>query len=200
MEWIYSSLTSWQVIGTAFGITQVLLARKNNVNNYLFGLVSIIIGIWVRFRTKLYGDILLDLYYLVMSIYGYFYWKFGKNKKQAPIAYSNKKEHIKAISIVMISFILILIWLKNFTNSDVPYWDATTSAFAFAGMWLMAKRKIENWVYLNISNFISLPLLIYKELYIYAGLTAFLFIVAISGYIKWRKIIKNEERIVDATN
>jgi len=67
-------------------------------------------------------------------------------------------------------------------------------------MWLMAKRKIENWVYLNISNIISIPLLIYKELYIYAGLTAFLFTVAISGYIKWKKIIdkKNSETYAGA--
>lgn len=73
-------------------------------------------------------------------------------------------------------------------------------AFAWAGMWLMAKRKIENWIYLNISNFISIPLLIYKELYIYAGLTAFLFVVAFSGYIKWKKIIaqKGEETYAEA--
>ena len=80
-------------------------------------------------------------------------------------------------------------WLGQHTDSDVPYWDAVVCAFAWAGMWLMAKRKIENWIYLNISNLISVPLLIYKELYIYAGLTAFLFAVAVSGYIKWKKII-----------
>ena len=83
-------------------------------------------------------------------------------------------------------------WLGQHTDSDVPYWDAVVVAFAWAGMWLMAKRKIENWVYLNISNLISVPLLIYKELYIYAGLTAFLFTVAISGYIKWKRIIDRE--------
>ena len=67
-----------QWIGTAFGVTQVLLARKNNVNNYIFGIIGILIGIWVLYHSKLYADILLHLYYLVMSIYGYLYWKFGK--------------------------------------------------------------------------------------------------------------------------
>ena len=79
------------------------------------------------------------------------------------------------------------------TDSDVPIWDAVVSAFAWAGMWLMAKRKIENWIYLNISNIISIPLLFYKELYIYAGMTVFLFIMGTSGYLKWRKIMRKEE-------
>jgi nicotinamide mononucleotide transporter len=85
-------------------------------------------------------------------------------------------------------------WLRFHTDSDVPFWDAAVSGFAWAGMWLMAKRKMENWIFLNISNSIAIPLLIYKELYIYAGLTIFLFIVGTSGYFKWRKIIKNEKR------
>lgn len=190
---LFSQITWMQGIGTGFGIMQVLWARKNNINTYLFGIVSILIGIWVLYQAGLYGDILLSLYYLVMSIYGWFYWKFGKEKKEAPIAYSTKNEHVNSIGITLVSFALLVYWLKFHTNSNVPYWDAVTSAFAWAGMWLMAKRKIENWVYLNLSNIISIPLLIYKELYIYAALTTFLFIVAISGYIKWAKIIKNEE-------
>ena len=197
---LFSQITWMQGIGTGFGIAQVLLARKNNVNTYLFGIASILIGIWVLYQAGLYGDILLSLYYLVMSIYGWFYWKFGKQKKEAPIAYSTKLENIKAVGITLVSFGLLAYWLRFYTNSNVPYWDAVTSAFAWAGMWLMAKRKIENWVFLNISNLISIPLLIYKELYIYAALTIFLFIVAVSGYMKWAKIIKNEEETKHSTN
>lgn len=147
---------------------------------------------WVLYRAKLYADILLNLYYLVMSIYGWFYWKFGKQKDEAPISYSDKTEILKAAGIVIVCFTLMIYWLKYHTNSDVPYWDASVSAFAWAGMWLMAKRKMENWIFLNISNIISIPLLFYKELYIYAGLTIFLFMVGTSGYFKWQKIIKND--------
>ena len=192
-----TQLTILQWVGTSFGVTQVLLARKNNVYNYLFGIAAILISMYVLYQSKLYADILLNLYYLVMSVYGWFYWKMGKQQTEAPVAYSNKKEHLIAVGIVITSFVLMVFWLRNYTNSDVPILDAVTSAFAWAGMWLMAKRKIENWVYLNISNLISVPLLIYKELYIYAALTTFLFIVAISGYIKWKKIIENENRIAN---
>ena len=189
---LFSQIVVMQWLGTAFGVVQVLMARQNNVYNYLFGIVAILISIYVLYQSQLYADILLNLYYLVMSIYGWFYWKMGKQQQEAPIAYANRREHVVATGIVLGCFVLMAYWLGQHTDSDVPYWDAVVVAFAWAGMWLMAKRKIENWVYLNISNLISVPLLIYKELSIYAGLTAFLFTVAISGYIKWKRIIDRE--------
>ncbi|HET8737422.1 MAG TPA: nicotinamide riboside transporter PnuC [Pricia sp.] len=188
-----SQLIVLQWLGTAFGIVQVLLARQNNVHNYLFGIIAILISIWVLYQSRLYADILLNLYYLVMSIYGWFYWKLGKQEQEAPISYATRKEQGIAMGIVLGCFALMAYWLGQHTDSDVPYWDAVACAFAWAGMWLMAKRKIGNWIYLNISNLISIPLLIYKELYIYAGLTGFLFAVAVSGYIKWKKILNREK-------
>ena len=189
MENFFTQLTYLQIIGTALGVAQVLLARNNNIHNYLFGIASILIGIWVLYQTKLYADIVLHLYYLFMSIYGWLFWKYGRQKKETPITYSDRSEQIMAIAIVIACFALMLYWLGHFTNSDVPVWDAAVSAFAWAGMWLMAKRKMENWIYLNISNLIAIPLFVYKELYVYAGLTIFLFVVGTSGYFKWRKLI-----------
>jgi len=183
-----------QSIGTAFGVIQVLLSRKNNIHNYLFGIVSILIGIRVLYQSKLYADILLHLYYLVMSIYGWTYWKFGSSKKETPITYSSIREYLIAAGIVITCFGLMVFWLTNYTNSDVPIWDSAISAFAWAGMWLMARRKMENWIYLNISNIISIPLLFYKDLHIYAALTIFLFIVGTSGYFKWKAIIEQRSQ------
>lgn len=194
IEDYFSFLTLLQIVGTVFGVTQVLLSRKNNVNNYLFGIAGILVSMVVLYESKLYSDILLQLYYLVMSIYGWYYWNFGKQRQVAPISYSNRDDYLKAVGIVIGTFVLMAVWLKFYTNSDVPLWDASSTAFAWAGMWLMAKRKMENWVFLNIANTIDIPLLIYKELYIYAGLTLFLFIVGVSGYLKWQKIVQNEQQ------
>lgn len=190
----HSQLIILQGLGTVFGVVQVLLSRKNNVHNYLFGIVSIIISLWVLYQSRLYADILLNLYYLVMSIYGWLYWKFGGMRHEAPITYACRREHAIALGIAVTCFSVMCYWLYYHTNSDVPFWDAGVSAFAWAGMWLMAKRKMENWIYLNISNVISVPLLIHKELYVYAGLTVFLFAVGVSGYLKWRKIIQYEQQ------
>lgn len=198
IEEFLSNLTWLQGLGTLFGIVQVILARQNNIHNYLFGIVAILMSMWVLYQSALYADILLHLYYLIMSIYGWFYWKYGRQKAEAPISGSTREEHLKALGIVLGCFALMGYWLSSHTDSDVPIWDALVSAFAWAGMWLMAKRKLENWVYLNISNIISIPLMVYKELYIYAGMTVFLFIMGTSGYLKWRKLMKNENRQVYA--
>lgn len=183
--------TTWQEwLGVSFSIVQVLLARKNNSNNYLFGIAGILLSLYVMFFAKLYAEFTLNLYYLVMSIYGWLYWKFGKNQTETSISETSGSEKLITIGIVTGTFALFWYFLTHFTDSDVPIFDSLVSAFALAGMWLMAKRKIENWILLNISNMIAVPLLIHKELYLFAGLTAFLFVVAISGFLEWRKILK----------
>jgi len=190
--------TTWQEwLGVSFSIVQVLLARKNNSNNYLFGIAGILLSLYVMFFAKLYAEFTLNLYYLVMSVYGWLYWKFGKKQTETTITETSGSEKLITIGIVTGTFALFWYFLTHFTDSDVPIFDSLVSAFAWAGMWLMAKRKIENWILLNISNMIAIPLLIHKELYLYAGLTAFLFVVAISGFLEWRKILKSKTIVLD---
>jgi len=185
--------TTWQEwLGVFFSVFQVLLARKNNSNNYLFGIAGISLTLYVMIQSKLYAEFTLNLYYLVMSIYGWLYWKFGKRKSETTISETTNNEKLITAGIVLGTFAVFYFFLTNFTDSDVPILDSLVSAFAWAGMWLMARRKIENWILLNVSNIIAIPLLIHKGLYLYAVLTAFLFIVAISGYLEWRKIIKTK--------
>lgn len=189
--------TTWQEwLGVFFSVFQVLLARKNNSNNYLFGIAGISLTLYVMIQSKLYAEFTLNLYYLVMSIYGWLYWKFGKRKSETTISETTNNEKLITAGIVIGTFSIFYFFLTNFTDSDVPILDSLVSAFAWSGMWLMARRKIENWILLNISNIIAIPLLIHKGLYLYAVLTAFLFIVAISGYLEWRKIIKNKSVVV----
>lgn len=189
--------TTWQEwLGVFFSVFQVLLARKNNSNNYLFGIAGISLTLYVMIQSKLYAEFTLNLYYLVMSIYGWLYWKFGKRRSETTISEMTSNEKLITAGIVIGTFSIFYFFLTNFTDSDVPILDSLVSAFAWAGMWLMARRKIENWILLNISNIIAIPLLIHKGLYLYAVLTAFLFIVAISGYLEWRKSIRSKSVIV----
>ncbi|RZJ50925.1 MAG: nicotinamide riboside transporter PnuC [Chryseobacterium sp.] len=192
MQEILQQTTLPEWFGVFFSIFQVLLARKNNSNNYLFGIAGVSLTLYVMITSKLYAEFTLNLYYLIMSIYGWLYWKFGKRKSETVISETTKQEKLISAGIVFGTFGLFWYFLTHFTDSDVPIWDSLVSAFAWAGMWLMARRKIENWILLNVSNIIAIPLLIHKDLYLYAVLTAFLFIVAISGYVEWRKIIKSK--------
>lgn len=192
MQEILQQTTLPEWFGVFFSIFQVLLARKNNSNNYLFGIAGVSLTLYVMITSKLYAEFTLNLYYLIMSIYGWLYWKFGKRKSETVISETTKHEKLISAGIVFGTFGLFWYFLTHFTDSDVPIWDSLVSAFAWSGMWLMARRKIENWILLNVSNIIAIPLLIHKDLYLYAILTAFLFIVAISGYLEWRKIIKSK--------
>ncbi len=196
MQEILSKVSLVEWIGVSFSVIQVLLAQRNNIHNYLFGIGGISLAMYVKFNAQLYAEFILDIYYLIMSIYGWLYWKYGQEKAEAPISFTTSSEQFKAIVIVITTFTIFYLFLTNITNSDVPLWDSAVTAFAWAGMWLMAKRKIENWIYLNISNLLAIPLLIYKELYLFAALSAFLFIVAIFGYINWYKILKSSKENV----
>lgn len=188
----FYGITWLEFVGVFFAVLQVLFAKANKVWLYPCGIISICITSYLYFEIHLYAEILLQLYYFIMSIYGWMLWK-NKNGEGAEISLSSNSEKRKSILIVIVTFFLLYFILIKHTNSDVPLWDAMVSAFAWAGMWLLAKRKIENWIYLNISNLISIPLLLHKGLILYTLLTLFLFIIAIFGYLDWKKLLKNKE-------
>ena len=193
----YASYETYQIvletIAMTFGILSVYFSIKKNIWVYPTGIISTVLYVYILFVFGLLGDMMINFYYTVMSIYGWLYWKFGKRKSETAISETTNQEKVITAGIVMGTFSLFWLFLTNFTDSDVPILDSLVSAFAWAGMWLMARRKIENWLLLNISNIIAIPLLIHKDLYLYAVLTIFLFIIAIFGYLEWRKIIKKRE-------
>ncbi|HUZ58650.1 MAG TPA: nicotinamide riboside transporter PnuC [Hanamia sp.] len=190
------SQTSWvEWFAVGFGVAEVLLARANKVALYPAGIVATLLSVYLFITSGLYAESLLNLYYIIMSIYGWWYWVKKKNLPAVPITTTNKKEWWTVLYIVAGGFIFLYITLKNFTPSTVPLCDAFVSATAWAGMWLLAKRKIENWILLNISNAVAIPLLFYKHLPLYAALTIFLFIVAVQGYFQWKKVMKKENAL-----
>lgn len=184
-----------EYIGVIFGVLQVLMAKSNRVWLYPFGLISVSITLILLWQVGLYAEILLNLYYLIMSIYGWYLWTNTQTKPAIKMSYSNPREWKTSFAIIIISFPLLVWALTQFTDSNVPYMDAWVTSTAWAGMWLLSKRKIENWIFLNLSNLIAIPLLAYKGLVLYALLTLLLFIIAIFGYFQWKKEIKLQETL-----
>lgn len=194
----WHATTIWEIVAVSFSVAQVLLSYRNHVWLYPAGIVScaLFIGIMTRPSVGLYAESALYAYYLIMSIYGWYRWnrqsKDGKGK--TPITQSSPRDWKIVIAIVLIAFITIYNILTRFTHSTVPIWDGLVSATAWAGMWLLAQKKLENWIVLNVSNAIAVPLLFYKGLPLTALLTLFLFIVAVLGYFHWKKIMNVENR------
>jgi len=188
-----TSILQW--IAVSFGVTEVLLAKKNNVLLYPAGIISSALSIFLLFEALLYAEAALSTYYVIMSIYGWAYWIKRKDQAEVKISYSSKKEWLITSIIALGGWGILYLILKNFTDSDVPVLDSFISSTAWAGMWLLARRKIENWILLNVSNLFAIPLLFYKNLPLFALLTIFLFIVACFGYFEWRQKINADLNI-----
>src|SRR5690606_17170201 len=120
--------------------------------------------IYLMADASLYAESLLNAYYLAMSIYGWAYWLKKKNAEPVPVTKASSKEWLITAAIVFIGWGLMWVVLDRYTDSTVPVWDAWVSATAWAGMWLLARRKIENWLLLNLSNAFAVPLFLMKGL------------------------------------
>jgi nicotinamide mononucleotide transporter len=181
--------TSWlEWAAVILGVAEVLLARANKVWLYPTGIAATLISIYLLLNAMLYAECLLSLYYVVMSVYGWYHWIKKRHLPAVKVSFANKREWIITLLIVFGGWGVLYVILVKFTPSTVPIWDSWVSSTAWAGMWLLARRKVENWVLLNVSNLFAIPLLYHKNLAMFALLTLILFIVAVFGYFDWRKI------------
>jgi nicotinamide mononucleotide transporter len=189
---IQLALDILQWVAVVFGVGEVLLAWKNNILLYPAGIISTVLTIYIFATSKLYAESALNGYYFVMSVYGWWHWHKRRDEPPLPISWTGRGEWTISAAIVAGGFLIQYVLLKRYTDSTVPAWDAWVSATAWAGTWLLARRKIENWVLLNVSNIFAVPLLFYKHLPLFAGLTIILFVVACFGYVDWIKRFKTQ--------
>ena len=190
--------TLWEWAAVLLGVAEVLLAKVNNIWLYPTGIAGTFIGIYILLMAGLYAESALNVYYLVMSVYGWYYWLKKRDEPPVKITWTTRREWIITLLIVFAGWPILYLLLKNFTSSNVPVWDAWVSSTAWAGMWLLAKRKLENWIWLNISNLFAIPLLCYKKLILFAALTLFLFVVAFFGFFDWLAIWRKERATENA--
>jgi nicotinamide mononucleotide transporter len=173
------------------GVASVIYSMRENILVYPTGIISVLIYVYLAFEYKLYADMGVNGYYFVMSVYGWYYWtNTDGNKDQIPVTINSLRENFYSVGILAGSFGILVFVLINFTDSDVPFWDASTTAFAILGMWLMARKKLENWIAWIITDLISIPLYFYKGLV----LTSFQFLIftilATMGYFAWKKSLE----------
>lgn len=190
-----SQIDAFQCIVLVFGVAQVLLARSNNILLYPAGIISVVFSVYILFDVGLYAEAGLNFYYLVMSIYGWWHWIKKKDRPPVKVAFTSPREWTITALIICGGWLVLYLILLHLTPSTVPAWDAWVGATGWAGMWLLARRRIENWIILNISNAFAIPLLFQKELPLFGVLTILLFLVACKGYFDWRKIYRREQAV-----
>lgn len=191
--------TGWiEYIAVFAGILSVWYSRKENILVYPVGLINTIFYVYLSFKGQLYGEASVNLYYTIMSVYGWLLWnkKTVHNKPALKITYSDNRGWAAQLTFFAVIYCLILLALRflqrEFAPGALPWADALASASAFTGMWLMTRKKVESWIWWIITNIASIPLYFVKGYVFTSVYYIILLALAILGLIEWRKKVSNE--------
>ena len=172
----------------------VWFSKQNNILVFPTGMISTSIFVYLLLKWGLLGDMMINGYYFIMSVYGWFIWtKKVDTTHVTPISRTTLMEKYFSLIIFIATLLFVYVVYKGFDKWTgwVAYIDTVTTAIFFVGMWLMARRKIENWIYWIIGDIISIPLYFYKG-FTFTSLQYFGFtIIAIFGYLTWKKNLSN---------
>lgn len=183
-----------EVAGIVFGLISSICSMRNSVWVYPTGIVSTLIFVYILLKFNLLGDTIINGYYFVMSIYGWYIWTKKVTPTQTtPITKATKNDYTYSLGIFLSTMLFIYIIYYVFEKFEgwVSYIDILTTGLFFVGMWMLAKKKLENWLFLLMGNVISVPLYFYKGLTLSSFLYVIFVIISIFGYLAWKKILNN---------
>lgn len=191
----YSNIDiSLEIIAVFFGFLSVWFSKNNNILVFPTGMINTSIFVYLLLKWSLLGDMIINAYYFIMSIYGWYFWIKGTNNTVSPISKVSNKD-IRIVVLLFISssiFVSLVYTFFDKWETIVSYIDILTTAIFFAAMWLMAKRKVESWFFWIVGNIISVPLYLHKGL-AFTSIQYFIFtVIAIAGYIKWKELYNKQ--------
>ena len=191
----YSNIDiSLEIIAVFFGFLSVWFSKNNNILVFPTGMINTSIFVYLLLKWSLLGDMIINAYYFIMSIYGWYFWLKGTNNTVSPISKVSNSD-IRIVVLLFISssvFVSLVYTFFDRWETIVSYIDILTTAIFFAAMWLMAKRKVESWIFWIVGNIISVPLYLHKGL-AFTSIQYFIFtVIAIAGYIKWKELYNKQ--------
>ena len=189
---------SLEIIAVFFGFLSVWFSKNNNILVFPTGMINTSIFVYLLLKWSLLGDMIINAYYFLMSIYGWYFWLKGTNNTVSPISIVSNID-IRIVVLLFISssvFVSLIYTIFDKWETIVSYIDILTTAIFFAAMWLMAKRKVESWIFWIVGNIISVPLYLHKGL-AFTSIQYFIFtLIAIAGYIKWKELYNKQIQTV----
>jgi nicotinamide mononucleotide transporter len=180
--------SAMELFAVAFGLMSVWSMKKESILAYPFGIINVLVYVYICFSAKLYAYAGINIFYAVMSVYGWYNWtrKDGQSQVIRITRLTQKQLWIYA-SAILLFFLILRILLVRFTDSVVPTWDALTTAIYIIGMWLLAFKKIENWIAWIAGDIISVALFAFEKLYFSSFQFLIFTIIATLGFLEWRK-------------
>ncbi|MDR2824811.1 MAG: nicotinamide riboside transporter PnuC [Prevotellaceae bacterium] len=186
----YISHNPFEVIGTILSLFYIYCSVNEKIATWIFGFSAAIFFAVVFWQSKFYAGLTLQFYYIFISIYGFWNWKFGKNKtseNQLLIIKTKKQQWLVLGLSAALIFAVYFIVLKRFTDSPVPFGDSLATALCIVGTWMLTQKLLENWLVFIVSDGIGMALYFSQGLYFTAFLFAVYTLMAIVGFFKWRK-------------
>ncbi len=190
-----------EIFGTVMGLLYIYLSIKEKASLWIVGFLTSAAYVYVFYKSKFYADMGLQVYYLVISVYGLYYWLKGGKKDGAqdtsdskvPVKTTDFQLWLVLLAVFVVLFVIMGYVLDKYTDSPVPWWDAFTTAASIIATWMLARKLIEQWLIWIVVDLVSMGLYIVKGLYP----TSFLFFVytvlAVAGYFQWLKSLKSQQ-------
>ncbi len=189
-----------EILGTLVGLIYLWLEYRASIWLWVANVVMPAIYVVVYYQAGLYADFGINIYYLLVSVYGILYWWKGRqggdvqsSKEVQELAISHTPGQMWArLGIISLAlFLLIAFILISSTDSTVPWLDSFTTALSIVAMWMLARKYVEQWLVWIVVDAVSAGLYIYKELYFTAGLYALYTVIAYFGYVEWKRLMKS---------
>jgi len=185
--------TSWlEWLGFVSTIACIYLAAKENIFNWPVSILSIVISAILYFESHLFGDFALQFYFLFTAFYGWWFWLDKKKEQEKPIIRIKIHHWIIVMFAIALLTMVLGYLLDRYTPTNVPYEDGFCTAVSFVAQIMLTRKILENWILWIIVDICYVPLLVYKNLNVYALLYAILVVIAIKGYLDWKKTYREQ--------
>ena len=187
-----------EILGVIIGFIYLWLEYKASIYLWLTSIIMPAIYLFVYFDAGLYADVAINIYYLIIGVYGWMSWRYGISRKNGTekydlkISHTSRRQWLRLLIAYIVIHLAISFTLINFTDTDVPWFNGLTSALSIIGMWMLAKKLIEQWFVWFVVDILSAVLYFYKGLEPTALLYSVYAIVAILGYKKWNKLLQKQ--------
>jgi nicotinamide mononucleotide transporter len=182
-------LSPVELAGTVFSIAGVWLVLKKSIWNFPIGIVSVLLQAVVYFQSRLYSDASLQIVYVILLVYGWFQW----NKKDSGKTFHAGKTSDRLWAVLGLTCIVSTVFIgaifKNYTDASLPYFDSLLTSASLIAQWMIAKKKIENWIVWIVVDALYVGMYIYKGLYLFSALYFVFILLAIAGYREWKKVL-----------